>query len=172
MTESTLIMVDDNIDEIFLTRRKVRRDGIINRFFSEKRPERIEKTLDDLVKMGISKESFIVLLDINMPRVDGFEVLRKLRAHPEYGSVTVIMLSASQSDDDIARAREAGCDGYIVKPFSGEEFLDLIRETVVVKKKIVRIDAGEEANGLLAEPDSDESASHGVGRSGSAGWGH
>ena len=97
LTESTLVMVDDNIDEIFLTRRLVRRDGIINRFVSVKKPEEIFQSLDELCQMGIDKQSFVILLDINMPRVNGFETLRRIRTHSKYQDVPVIMLSASKS---------------------------------------------------------------------------
>lgn len=136
LTESTLVMVDDNIDEIFLTRRLVRRDGIVNRFVSVKKPEEIFQSLDELCQMGIEKQSFVILLDINMPRVNGFETLRRIRTHAKYQDVPVIMLSASKSEEDILEAEEAGCDGYIVKPFSSDEFFSELQNVRRVKKKI------------------------------------
>jgi len=55
-SEVTLVMVDDNADEIFLTRRLVRRDGIINNFVSEKKPERLFETLSELRRVGIDTQ--------------------------------------------------------------------------------------------------------------------
>ncbi|MBZ0217457.1 MAG: response regulator, partial [Fimbriimonadaceae bacterium] len=101
LAESTLVMVDDTIDEIFLTRRQVRRDGIINRFVSENKPERLMETLSELIDMGVEKSSFLILLDVNMPRTNGFETLKNIRAHDEYKNVPVIMLSASDDEADI-----------------------------------------------------------------------
>lgn len=136
--ESTLVMVDDNMDEIFLTRRHVRRDGIVNRFVSEKKPERLGQTLDELVDMGVDKNSFLILLDINMPRVNGFETLKKIRAHPDYKDTPVLMLSASDDEVDMLEAFELGCDGYIVKPFSGEEFFAAVQNIPRVKKQLIQ----------------------------------
>ena len=136
LTESTIVMVDDNIDEIFLTRRHVRRDGIINRFVSEKKPERLIQTLDELVQMGVDKSSFVILLDINMPRINGFDTLRKLRANKDYSDVLVFMLSASNDENDMIEAKELGSDGYLVKPFSSHEFFTELQYISRVKKKI------------------------------------
>lgn len=138
LSESTLVMVDDNIDEIFLTRRQVRKDGIINRFVSEKKPEKLLDTLDELTETGIDKSSFLVLLDINMPRSDGFETLKKIRSHPEYKDIPVLMLSASDDEADIFESFELGSDGYIVKPFSSDEFFAAVQNIPRVKKKLIQ----------------------------------
>lgn len=138
LSESTLVMVDDNIDEIFLTRRQVRKDGIINRFVSEKKPEKLLDTLDELTETGIDKSSFLVLLDINMPRSDGFETLKKIRSHQEYKDIPVLMLSASDDEADIFESFELGSDGYIVKPFSSDEFFAAVQNIPRVKKKLIQ----------------------------------
>ena len=106
-------MVDDNADEIFLTRRQVRRDGIVNNFVSEKKPEHLLTTLTELHKMGLDKTKIIVLLDINMPRVNGFETLKKIRADVEFKDVPVIMLSASDDESDMFEAFDLGASGYV-----------------------------------------------------------
>ena len=137
-TESTLIMVDDNIDEIFLTRRQVRRDGIVNRFVSEKKPEHLLETLDELVELGISKDSFLVLLDISMPRCDGFELLKQIRGHPVYRDIPVLMLSASDDETDRYEAEKLGSDGYIVKPFSTSAFFAAVRNIPAIKNQILQ----------------------------------
>lgn len=138
VSETTLIMVDDNIDEIFLTRRHVRRDGIINRFVSEKKPERLVTTLDELTETGLKKSSFLILLDINMPRSDGFETLETIRSHPDYKETPVIMLSASNDESDMLESFDRGSDGYIVKPFSSDEFFAAVNNIPRVKKKLVQ----------------------------------
>ena len=137
-TESTLIMVDDNIDEIFLTRRQVRREGIVNRFVSEKKPEHLLETLDELVELGISKDSFLVLLDISMPRFDGFELLKQIRGHSVYRDIPVLMLSASDNETDRYEAEKLGSDGYIVKPFSASAFFAAVRNIPAIKNQILQ----------------------------------
>lgn len=137
-TESTLIMVDDNIDEIFLTRRQVRRDGIVNRFVSEQKPEHLLETLDELVELGVSKDSFLVLLDISMPRMDGFEMLKKIRGHPVYRDIPVLMLSASDDETDRYEAEKLGSDGYMVKPFSASAFFAAVSAIPAIKNQILQ----------------------------------
>ncbi len=138
VSESTLVMVDDNADEIFLTRRQVRRGGIINKFVSERRPERIIDTLDSLVDMGVERNSLLVLLDVQMPRSNGFETLERIRSHPDYKDTPVVMLSASDDESDIFQSFEMGSDGYIVKPFSADEFFAAVENIPRIKKQIVQ----------------------------------
>ncbi|PLW79040.1 response regulator [Cohaesibacter celericrescens] len=137
VSETTLIMVDDNVDEIFLTRRKIRKEGIVNRFVSERKPERIFETLDELVSMGMRKKTFLILLDVNMPKINGFETLEKIRAHPIYNDVPVLMFSASDDAEDIFESFEVGSNGYIVKPFTSEEFFAAVKNITSVKTQLM-----------------------------------
>lgn len=117
----TIVQVDDNDDDIFLTHHQFLRSEMPGRFLFQNKPEEIFSTLDDLVTSGTSVDQILLLLDISMPRFDGFEVLQKIRTHPAYSALTVIMLSNSESEDDKLKAFSAGCDGYLVKPFKIEE---------------------------------------------------
>jgi DNA-binding response OmpR family regulator len=137
-SELTIVMVDDNPDEIFLTRRLVRREGIINNFVSEKKPERLLETLDELGQVGIDKDKILILMDVRMPRSNGFETLQKLRQNEQYKSVPVIMLSASDDEADMFEALELGADGYIVKPFRGDEFFAAVSNVKTVKHQLVQ----------------------------------
>ena len=134
----TLVMVDDNADEIFLTRRQVRRDGIVNNFISEKKPERLLTTLADLCSTGVDKSKIIVLLDINMPRVNGFEMLKQIRADQNFRDVAVIMLSASDDESDMFEAIDLGASGYVVKPFKADEFFAALTNLPQVKYQLVQ----------------------------------
>ncbi len=137
VSETTLIMVDDNVDEIFLTRRKLRKEGIVNRFVSERKPERIFEALDELIELGIEKRTFLILMDVNMPKINGFETLQRIRAHPKYGEVPVLMFSASDDPSDIFESFEVGSDGYIVKPFTSEEFFAAVKNLPKVKTQLM-----------------------------------
>jgi DNA-binding response OmpR family regulator len=131
-------MVDDNADEIFLTRRQVRRDGIVNNFVSEKKPENLLQTLAHLGKTGVDKSKIMVLLDINMPRSNGFDTLKKVRADREFKDVPVIMLSASDDAADMFEAFDLGASGYIVKPFKADEFFAALTNLPDVKYQLIR----------------------------------
>ena len=138
LNESVIIMLDDNIDEIFITRRIVRRVGLVNRFISEQNSEELIQALDKQVKQGANKASFIVLLDINMPRLDGFEVLKTIRAHPTYSSIPVFMLSASDDREDRAKAEKFGSDGYLVKPFDQDQFFEALKNVPQIKQRLMQ----------------------------------
>lgn len=69
----------------------------------------------------------LAILDIMMPYADGFEVLARLRAKPDWRSTPVIMLTARSQEKDIVRALDAGASDYIVKPFLPEELKARIR---------------------------------------------
>lgn len=68
----------------------------------------------------------LVLLDIMLPKVDGFEVCRRLKADPSFRRVPVLMFTAKGFSKDIEKGKEAGADEYIVKPFSGKALVATI----------------------------------------------
>ena len=68
----------------------------------------------------------IILMDLQMPGMDGLSATRLLREDPETRGIPIIVLTASAMDEDKRRAREAGCDGYITKPIDPTEFVQQI----------------------------------------------
>ena len=66
-----------------------------------------------------------ILLDLRMPKVNGLEVLRRLKSHPRFSSIPVIVLTTSREDVDIAEAYKLGCNSYIVKPVEFDKFMDV-----------------------------------------------
>ncbi len=69
----------------------------------------------------------VVLLDLRMPRVDGFEVLRRLKADPATASVPVIVLTTTDDPREIERCYELGCNVYITKPVEYDAFIEAVR---------------------------------------------
>ena len=72
----------------------------------------------------------LVFLDLNMPRVGGFEVLQKLRSTPGYGDIPVAIFTSSRSDLDRDKAEELKADRFIVKPSTLGEFFDVVTLTI------------------------------------------
>ena len=70
----------------------------------------------------------LVLLDIMLPRVNGFEVCEKLRRDPRYSGVKIVMLTAKGRDTDVAKGMSLGADLYVTKPFSTKELVAQLRE--------------------------------------------
>lgn len=70
----------------------------------------------------------VILLDLNMPRVNGLAVLRALKAHPELQRIPVVVLTTSREDRDINTAYALGANSYIVKPVKFENFMDVVQQ--------------------------------------------
>ncbi len=70
----------------------------------------------------------LILLDIVLPRKDGFAVCEELRSDPDFKEVRIIMFTAKGLSEDIERGRRVGADEYVIKPFSGKNLLILIKK--------------------------------------------
>ena len=70
----------------------------------------------------------LVLMDMQMPGIDGLETTRRIKANPDTQGIVVVALTASAMKSDGEKALSAGCDGYVTKPFENEKLLALIRK--------------------------------------------
>jgi len=70
----------------------------------------------------------LILLDIMMPRVDGYEVVRRLRADPDHASIPIIMLSAKAQDADVQKGVDVGVNEYVTKPFSPPHLVEVVNK--------------------------------------------
>lgn len=82
---------------------------------------------ENALEMAIAERPDLVLLDVTMPKLDGFEVLGFLRKRPETADVKVIMLTTAAQKTDLKHGAELGCDEYVTKPFDPKT----LREVVV-----------------------------------------
>ena len=80
------------------------------------------------VALAQSEKPDLILMDIQLPVVDGYEATRRIRAVPELARVPIIAVTSYALSGDEAKARAAGCDGYVAKPFSPRQLLAKIRE--------------------------------------------
>jgi two-component system chemotaxis response regulator CheY len=83
---------------------------------------------EEAVQMARRESPRLVFLDIDMPRVDGIEACRRMRADPGLAGAKIVMLTATAEDSARVRAREAGADFFLTKPFSPLELLRLVAE--------------------------------------------
>lgn len=82
-----------------------------------------------LSKMGSARPD-VVVMDITMPDVDGFQVFKRMREDPVLQDVQVVILSARSSDTDQAAAEQLGAAAYLTKPFDPSELIDIVRDAV------------------------------------------
>jgi DNA-binding response OmpR family regulator len=76
---------------------------------------------DEALRLAQERLPALAILDVMMPKLDGFEVTRRLRAHEETSRIPVILLTARAQEADVQRGFDAGADDYIRKPFSPQE---------------------------------------------------
>src|SRR6266850_430854 len=70
----------------------------------------------------------LVLLDLKMPKVDGMEVLRQIKADPKLKTIPVVMMTSSREEQDLVRSYDLGVNAYVVKPVKFKEFVDSVKQ--------------------------------------------
>jgi two-component system response regulator len=125
--EIEVLLVDDNAPDVELTVRALRRHNLANHIHVA---EDGQEALDFLFcREAYSERSFasppkVVFLDLKMPKVDGIEVLRRIKADERTKTIPVVMLTSSAQESDIVRSYELGVNSYIVKPVKFDAFLE------------------------------------------------
>ena len=126
--DNEIILVDDDDIEIMIARKNLARSRLRNPLLTFQSGSAFLAHMDQ-VKANLRPMPSLVLLDLRMPLMDGFEVLEHLRADEAFRQIPVIQIfSNSSNDSDIARSAQLGADGYWVKPSSSEEYIALFDE--------------------------------------------
>lgn len=130
----SIVLVEDDDGHATLVERNLRRSGVSNDFLrfrdGQEAIDYFFGTPEGEASGYPSREAlanFVVLLDLRMPRVDGFEVLRRLKADPSTASVPVIVLTTTDDPREIERCYELGCNVYITKPVEYDAFIEAVR---------------------------------------------
>ena len=127
----SILLVDDNPDDVDLTRRAFQRTGLTQPldvvedgvealdylFAREEHAHRAQEPLPALV-----------LLDLKLPRLDGHEVLRQIRANARTRFLPVVILTSSDEEKDLVESNSHGCNSYVRKPVSYTEFVEAARQ--------------------------------------------
>ena len=128
MTNKVILLVEDNPDDEALTLRAFKKNNITNEILVAHDGA---EALDYLLGTGGSGRGIIepqvVLLDLKLPKVDGLEVLRRIRAEERTRLLPVVILTSSKEDRDVIESYRLGCNSYVRKPVSFDEFLEAAR---------------------------------------------
>jgi CheY-like chemotaxis protein len=125
-----LLIADDDAGHARLIEKNLRRAGLSNPI---QRFEDGQQILDFLFQRGDGQKRtadtpYLLLLDIRMPKVDGVEVLRQLKADPELRKLPVSMLTTTDDPREVERCHALGCNNYIVKPVDYEKFSEAMNK--------------------------------------------
>ena len=131
MNARSILLVDDNPSDIALTQRAMARSAIKNPLVVA---EDGQQALDYLfgsstyASHGAGDAPILILLDLKLPRIDGLEVLRRIRADSRTRRIPVVILSSSGEQTDIAAGYDLGANSYIRKPVDFHQFAETIRQ--------------------------------------------
>lgn len=126
-----ILLAEDNEDDIIIIQRVFKKLKLTNPLYIVRDGE---EAMDFLLNKGIysdikdAPKPGLILLDINMPKMDGFETLVSIKKEPMLKIIPVIMLTVSEREEDIAKSFENGAVSYITKPMDFEQFVKVIEQ--------------------------------------------
>lgn len=129
MKPGTILLVEDNRDDEELTLRALRKAGVAQDIVVARDGG---EAIDYLFGLGqhagrdVSRVPAVMLLDLKLPRLNGFDVLRRIRADARTRFVPVVVLTSSSEDDDILRCYECGANSYVRKPVEFAAFISTV----------------------------------------------
>ena len=131
MHEDVVILVaEDDEGHAGLIKKNLKRAGIVNEvlLFGDG-----QEILDFLLGGGPGEHmrqntAYVLLLDIRMPKVDGTQVLKRLKDHPELSKMPVVMITTTDDPREVEKCHELGCNNYITKPINYDSFVNTIRQ--------------------------------------------
>ena len=134
MTEAcrlvTILMADDDEDDRLLAREALAESRVLNEFFCVEDGIELMRYLRKEAHYSDGKLyplPSLILLDLNMPRMDGREALALIKADPALRSIPVIILTTSKAEEDMLRGYELGAASYITKPVTFEKLVELMK---------------------------------------------
>ena len=125
--ESVILLVEDNPDDVELTRRAFEKSNVANEIVTVSDGQ---EALDYLFATGRDAVLMphVVLLDLNLPKISGLEVLRRMRADERTRRVPVVVLTTSNEERDVVGSYDLGANSYVRKPVDFAQFLDAARQ--------------------------------------------
>ena len=130
MKNKKILLVEDNLDDVKLTIRAFEKNNITNEIMVINDGV---KALDYLHRRGLYSKAdpndlpSVILLDLKLPKIDGHEVLKQIRANERTKLIPVIILTSSKEEDDLVKSYQNGCNSYIQKPVDFTEFIKAVQ---------------------------------------------
>ena len=140
----TIVLADDDPDDRLLTSEALAESRLANSLVTV---EDGRELLDYLLRDGQWRDRpagnpGLVLLDLNMPRMDGREALAEIKAHEELRSIPVVVLTTSKAEEDVLRTYDLGVNSFITKPVTFDELVAVMRDLGRYWLEIVELPSG------------------------------
>lgn len=128
MSEKCILLVEDNPDDEALTLRAFKKNNIRNEIVVARDGAEALEYLFGKATQGGRNLPQVVLLDLKLPKIDGIEVLRRIRADERTELLPVVILTSSKEEQDIVNSYRVGCNSYVRKPVNFDDFLEAARQ--------------------------------------------
>ncbi len=138
----TILLADDDPDDRQLTREAFLENRLANRFDTVEDGEELMEYLNRRGKYADLKGTplpGLILLDLNMPRKDGREALKEIKADPELRRIPIVVLTTSKADEDIVRSYDLGVNSYVTKPVTFKSLVELVKVLGVYWFEVVQL---------------------------------
>ncbi len=126
----TILLAEDDADDRLLVKEALAEGRVLNELRSVQDGEELIDYLRRRGRYADPEESprpGLVLLDLNMPRKDGREALREIKADPDLRRIPVVVMTTSKAEEDIVRSYDLGANSYITKPVTFERLVELMK---------------------------------------------
>jgi len=123
-----VLLVEDNPDHVELILKVLRGNNILNEVYVASDGEEALEFLCHRGKYMEAPRPGLILLDIKLPKVDGIEVLKRIKADPALKSIPVVVLTTSTGERELIESYNLGANSYIIKPVGFEEFAKMIKD--------------------------------------------
>jgi two-component system, response regulator len=120
-----ILLVEDNPDDVALTLHALRKSNISNQVVVAQDGK---EALDYLFGGDVKALPVLILLDLNLPKINGIEVLQRIRADERTGLLPTVILTSSKEDRDLVNGYRSGANSYIRKPVDFNQFAEAIRQ--------------------------------------------
>jgi two-component system, response regulator len=126
-----ILLVEDNLQDLELTQRALRKANLANHIHVERDGA---EALDFLFCEGahaarkIEDGPKIILLDLKLPKIDGLQVLKRIKSDPRTRTIPVVVLTSSKEQNDVVESYHLGVNSYIVKPVNFERFAEAVHQ--------------------------------------------
>ncbi|MCK5357766.1 MAG: response regulator [Elusimicrobiales bacterium] len=123
-----ILLIEDNEDDVVIIKRVFKKANITNKLYIANSGQNGIDFLNHQGKYTEETSSVpgLILLDINMPGITGFDVLKKLKTNPKHKRIPIIMLTTSGAEEDISKSYENGACSFITKPVDFNDFVKTI----------------------------------------------
>ena len=130
-TDVEILLAEDKLSDAEMTIRAIRKNKMANTIVHVKDGKAVLDFLfgeGEFANRDITRKPKVILLDLKMPKLNGIEVLKRIRENEHTKTIPVVVLTSSKEDPDIQECYRLGVNSYIVKPVMFEEFMKIVSE--------------------------------------------